>query len=321
MIVKPLQQDQQQLYNLWKTIFAYADGGSINYFFSEIYNRDDFLVVKDVSNTEIIAGLYIDQKVLSLNGILFEVSVLDNLFTLYKYRNQGVMSDLLNKVLSELKNRHLFTLIKYSESIDFRKFGFETIYYNKRYLINRSDLFNVDGYSISTQFLIGEMYDVYSKFIKRFNGCLIRDDVMFEKYVQALRASGKEIFVTRDSERNICGYMVYDYIASELNVLEIIYLDSIALLTLLNQAMGLNAYIYVTVSSSENLERIIKDIKFETIEHMMIKINDEKLFKALFNVQNASINNVLKKSDKPLYVGYYWFMDTVSAYVIKRAWD
>lgn len=118
MIVKPLKEDKVQLYNLWKTIFAYADGGSINYFFNNVYNRDNFLIVKDQSQNEIIAGLYNDQKILKLNGLMFNVSVLDNLFTLYKHRNSGVMSKLLSKTLQELENRQLFTLIKCSKSID-----------------------------------------------------------------------------------------------------------------------------------------------------------------------------------------------------------
>ncbi len=305
MIVKPLKEDKVQLYNLWKTIFAYADGGSINYFFNNVYNRDNFLIVKDQSQNEIIAGLYNDQKILKLNGLMFNVSVLDNLFTLYKHRNSGVMSKLLSKTLQELENRQLFTLIKCSKSIDFSKFGFETIYYNKRYIINRSDLFNIDGYSISAIFKVEELFNVYQSFISRFNGYLIRDLNMFESFIQVLKASGKEIFVSRDENMEIVGYMVYDYIASELQVLEIVYLNSTALITLLNQAMGLNAYIYVTVSAFENLERIIKGIKFEVNEYMMIKINDEKLFKSLFAVQSASIKTVLKKSDKPLYVGYF----------------
>ncbi len=166
-------------------------------------------------------------------------------------------------------------------------------------------MFNIDGYSISAIFKVEELFNVYQSFISRFNGYLIRDLNMFESFIQVLKASGKEIFVSRDENMEIVGYMVYDYIASELQVLEIVYLNSTALITLLNQAMGLNAYIYVTVSAFENLERIIKGIKFEVNEYMMIKINDEKLFKSLFAVQSASIKTVLKKSDKPLYVGYF----------------
>lgn len=305
MIVKPNETDKQQLYNLWKTIFAYADGGSINYFFNENYQAENFYLIKDENQELIHAGLLRDKKVLVLNGQKFNVSVLDKPFTLYKYRNQGLMSKLLQAVLDEVSYSELFTLIKCSKAKDFKSFGFETIYYKKRYIINRNDLFNVDGYSISNIFRSKELYNLYREFIKRFNGYLIRDLETFEDYINITKASGKEIFVTRDENKAIKGYMVFDYIASELVVLEIIYLDSTALLTLLNQAMGMNAYIYVDVSAFENLEVLLKSIKYEVIDHMMIRINDKELYKNLFNVNTTSIKAAIKASDKPLYIGYY----------------
>lgn len=305
MIVKPKETDKVNIYNLWKTIFSHADGGFINYFFNEKYRAQDFYLSKENNSDDIIAGLYCSPQTLSLNGQLFSVSVLDNLFTLYKHRNKGVMTNLLNKVIEELEYNQLFTLIKCSQFIDFKSFGFETIYYKKRYTINRSDLFNVDGYSISNIFKTKELSKVYNQFIAHFNGFLIRDLAFFEDYQEMINASGKEIFVTRDQDRQIKGYMVYDYVDGEMNVLEIVYLDSTALLTLLNQAMGMNAYIYVDVSQSENIELLIKEIDYQVIDYMMIRINDKELYKRFFNTKSTSIKSALKSVDKPLYIGYY----------------
>lgn len=308
MVVQPKKSDKQQLYNLWKTIFAYADGGSINYFFNEHYHADDFYLIKDAKEDLIVAGLLRDQKKLYLNGHLFAVSILDNLFTLYKYRNQGIMTSLLKSVIKELEYSELFTLIKTSNAKDFIQLGFETIYFKKRYFLKREDLFNVDGYSISKDFKIQELVLVYKDFTSRFNGYLIRDETSFANYVSMLKASGKEIFVTRNKNKEIFGYMVYNYVASELVVLELIYLDSTALLTLLNQAMGMNAYIYVDVSEGENLDRVISNLTYEIIDYMMIRINDKKLLKRMFNIEAYSLKSILKHNGKPLHIGYYWFM-------------
>ena len=308
MVVQPKKSDKQQLYNLWKTIFAYADGGSINYFFNEQYSAEDFYLIKDAKEDLIVAGLLRDQKKLYLNGHLFAVSILDNLFTLYKYRNQGIMNSLLKSVIKELEYSELFTLIKTSKAKDFTQLGFETIYYKKRYFIKREDLFNVDGYSISKDFRIKELVLVYKDFTSRFNGYLIRDEESFANYISMLKASGKEVFVTRNKNKEIFGYMVYNYVASELVVLELIYLDSTALLTLLNQAMGMNAYIYVDVSEGENLDRVFPKLTYEIIDYMMIRINDKKLFKRMFDVETTSMKSILKYNRKPLHIGYYWFM-------------
>ncbi|NLC54578.1 MAG: GNAT family N-acetyltransferase [Erysipelothrix sp.] len=305
MVQKPKKQDKQQLYNLWKTIFAYADGGSINYFFNETYNPDDFYLIKDEKEDLIVAGLLRDRQQLNLNGYIFEVSVLDNLFTLYKYRNQGIMHSLLQKVLKELEYSELFSLIKTSKAKDFKQYGFETIYYKKRYLVNRADLYNVDGYSISDVYKPNDLLEVYTKFISRFNGHLIRNEKMFKNYINILKASGKEIFVTRNADKEIMGYLVYNYVASELVVVEIVYLDSISLLTLLNQAMGMNAYIYVDVSENENLDKVIDNLVYEVIDYMMIRINDKELFKRLFNNDRATIKSIMKTSNRPLAIGYY----------------
>lgn len=304
-MVQGKKADKKHLYNLWKTIFAYADKGSINYFFNEKYQAEDFYLIKEEKSDLIIAGLWRDKKTLYLNGHLFKVSILDNLFTLYKYRNQGLMSKLLSRVIDELAYQELFTLIKTSKFKDFKKFGFETIYYKKRYLIKRADLYNVDGYSISKNFTSQELLTVYNKFMERFNGYLLRDQNSFESFIESLKASGKEIYVTRSEINEIYGYMVYNYIEGELRIVEIVYLDSIALLTLLNQAMGLNAYIYVDVSLNERLGRLIPNLTYEIVDQMMVRVNDKKLFKMIFKLDTSSLKALVKTNRKPLHIGYY----------------
>lgn len=305
MIVKPNKNDENILYNLWKTIFSYRDGGFINYFFNERYNPKDFYLKKDQDLEEIISGIYLKDEVLNLNSQKFKVKVIDHIFTVHNQRSLGNMTSLLSTVLSEREFKELFTLVKFSPNFDFKKFNFETLYYKKRYTVNRSDLYNVDGYSISNIFKVGELAAVYKNFTTRFNGSFIRNLEDFEHFVEENIASGREIFVTRDLNKQIKGYMLYEYIKSELVILEIIYLDSTALLTLLNQAMGMNAYIYVDVSPYENFSKLIENLDYKLRDYMMIRINDKNLFMAMYKMKTPTIKQVTKSVNKPLYIGYY----------------
>lgn len=305
MVVAPNKNDKHQIYNLWKTIFSHADGGFINYFFNEEYRPENFYIIKDKSGEEVIAGLYKKDHILNLNNQKFKVRVLDHLFTVHNQRNQKIMTNLLNKVLSEVEYKELFTLVKYSPLIDFKKFNFETLYYKKRYTINRSDLYNVDGYSISNIFKPTEILQVYRQFIKRFNASLERNLDDFNDFVKRCLACGQEIFVTRDLDKNIKGYMVYEYVKTELVILEIIYLDSTALLTLLNQAMGMNAYIYVDVSPNENFSKLIENLDYKIRDYMMIRVNNKDLLTALFKMKTPTIKQVSKSVNKPLFIGHY----------------
>ena len=304
MITKATKKDKNNLYNLWKTIFAYEDGGFINYFFKEMYKENNFYLIKDAKDEMIKSGLHLEKRKLYFNNKLVEVGYLDKLFTVYKYRNQKLSETLLKAVLKELKHHSLFTIAKYNKRFDLSKYGFEILSYKKKSKLYRKDLYNVDGYSISNNFKKEELLQLYKDFTKHFNLYFIRDKDYYKDYINVAKACKREIYVSRDQNKKIKGYMLLGYKESEVEVLEIVYLDSTALLTLLNKAMGLNNYIYIYSSPSENFNLLFKNIEKQKIAHLMIKVNNQQLFNSLFNSTNARVKSLKNSYNKPQHAGF-----------------
>lgn len=297
-IIAPQITDKQLIYSLYNTA-TNIDSRSIDYFFSELYNADDFLIYKE--DDVVLCCMKAFSENLYLKGYKVEVVVIDNLI-ISGNCPLAIKDKFIEGCLEYFSKAKLFTITS-------RPFienqGFEDVFKHKRYRIYRRDLFNVDGYSISDRFDVYDIYLCYHRFVRHFDSYLDKDLAYFEAKLKRLEQENYEIYVSRNSQNDIVGYIVYNYIDGELEVVKVIYEDTLALLTLLNQAMGMNDHIYVHVSLNENLEKVFGNIHYELKKDVLIRINDLDLFRRLYRVSSKSLTEFLDKNHRPLYLGFY----------------
>lgn len=298
IVTVPQQEDKQLIFSLYNTATD-LDSRSIDYFFSEHYDPAHFLIVKQAD--VVLCCMKVREESIFLKGYHVEVMLIEQLVVSGNCP-RSVKNEFIDACLAQFEKRKLFTVL--TDSL-IKNRSFENIFRHKRYKLQRPALFNVDGYSISDRFEAHELLSAYDSFAKHFDSFMHKDLAYFEEKIKRLRNDNVEIFVSRDAHHDIVGYIVYNYIDGELEVLTVIYKDTLALLTLLNQAMGMNSHIYVNVSLNENLQKIFGSIHYDIIEDVFIRVNDVELFQRLYRTKCNSLTEFLDKNQRPLYLGFY----------------
>ncbi len=288
-------KDKQLIYSLYNTSLS-DDVKSIDYFFNEKYDSDNFLIYKE--DDVVLCALEFSNKLVYFNGHNIEAKNIERV--VYSLRSSKELKDeFIKSCILEFSKTTLLTLSDKSYS---NFLNFEPVFKKKRYRLDRSELFNVDGYSISEIFDLKDIHKLYTSFIEHFDLYIKRDIQYFEDYLKELELDNYEIYVTRNSENDILGYIVYNYVEGELEVVDIAYMDTLALLTLLNQAMGMNSHIYISVSLSESLERVFGSLKYKLEFNKYLLVNDINLYKRLFNITTNSVLEYAKKSEFLIYL-------------------
>ena len=288
-------KDKQLIYSLYNTSLS-DDVKSIDYFFNEKYDENNFLIYKE--NDVVLCSLEFSDQLIYFNGHNIEAKSIEKV--VYSLRCPKELKDeFIKACVQEFSKMALLTL----SNKDYSKLlNFEPVFKKKRYRLDRSDLFNVDAYSISEIFDLKDIHKIYTQFTSHFDLYIKHDIYYFEEYLKELELNNYEIYVTRNSENDILGYIVYNYLEGELEVVDIAYMDTLALLTLLNQAMGMNSHIYINVSVSESLERVFGSLKYQLDLDCYLLVNDINLYKRLFNIDTNSVLDYAKNSEFLIYL-------------------
>ena len=78
-----------------------------------------------------------DSASIMLAGHILETSMILGVATIPSYRKRGCMHELMNDVLDEVEHRELVTLIQAYNPSMYTQFGFEMVYYRRRYTVHR----------------------------------------------------------------------------------------------------------------------------------------------------------------------------------------
>lgn len=301
MIVQRLKdQDRDLLYSLYNTQ-TQRNSQDIDRFFKKEYKASDFLIYKE--SGVILCAMRVVDFEFYFRGYTLEANIIKDLIV-SKNCPKLVFQSFISQSLEAFKYMKL--LIFADENI-VDVIGFDCPIKLKQYKLFRKDLFNVDGYSIqkaSSEDALS-MCECYKTFTKSFKSYALKDLKFIENIIENSDDRFRSIYVTYNKNQEIMGYVIYEYRDNHVTVLEVIYKDAIALLTLLNQAMGLSDSIYLNVSLKENFSKVFEKIEYESLEHVGIMINDEELFQRLYNVKGTSLSRLIKESNEPYYLGIY----------------
>ncbi len=298
MTFRAEKNDALAIYNLYNTTKSESNS-FIDYFFNEVFDYKDYYILK--RDGIILALLKVKDEIIHFNNLNIVASVISEFLFADNCPN-NLLEDFVSKVLFSLKYKTLLTISK--SKFDLSKYGFNDFVFNKKYKLYRSDLFYVNDYYIVDDYNEEMLLDIYREFSSHFDIYLKRDKKYFVDYIKLLKKLNYEIYVIKSNKDKPFGYIVYNYIEGEIQVVELVYLDSIALVGLINQAMGINNYIYINTSSSESLNKIFKNMSFEVDDSMMLKVNDSDLFKRLLRLENKDVK-IENYRENSIYLRYY----------------
>lgn len=303
MIVRGDNSMIKQIKEIWRLCFVNEDPRYHDFFFKKLFKPDTALV--KIADRQAVSCLMRIPHDVMLNGVVIRASMIMGVATVPKYQNRGFMHELMNVALDEAEHQELVTFIQaYNPSI-YEQFGFRMVYYKRVYEITRDNVDKISNDGCAFNPKVNDMFKAYSMFVKRFNGFYIRNFERFGQYMEEVRAQGGKIVAYYDQYGLIQGYAVL--LLEGLNVVieELVYLNSVALLKLLNIALQQRATAIVHVSGAEDLSILLKGAVGKKYGFTMARINDYELFNRLYGSDVSSVEEAFKISNKPLYMNEF----------------
>ena len=185
------------------------------------------------------------------------------------------------------------------------QFGFEMVYYRRRYTVQRSQIPTCSNEGLTYKIKSEDLLEVYTAYVRRFDGFYLRTKEDFDHLHEECNAEGGKLIAYYDQNQQIQGYASLYQTAQGIEVRECIYLNSVALFKLLNLALQLKNEILVHTTADEHLEKIIKDVTWQDYGFTMARVNDYDLFNRLYGTTVASPKEAFALSGKPLFMHEY----------------
>ena len=154
---------------------------------------------------------------------------------------------------------------------------------------------------ITTDVFAKDMLKLYGQFVSRFNGYVVRDLNYFETLMKEIEAEKVRIIACY-RDREIEGYALLYLENKKLVIRECLYLNSRALLHLVNYALNILPEVTLQVSASENLVKLFPNSQYEEVDYTMVRLNDIELFNRLYNSNVSKVEEAMMMNDEPLYM-------------------
>ena len=299
MIEFAKREHRNEMLTLWRTCFPLLTGVYINYFFSSVYAEKDTLLY--YQNKRVIGGINRVECNILFNGRYLKSSIISGVCVDPRYRHQGLMHQLMATQIDHLQHSELVTLALASNDSDLSEFCFAPVYVRNSYEITRNMLPPTTNEGISYRFRANDMLYLYAQFIKRFNGFVVRDKKDMEDVVKRCQALGGKVIYYYDGNDKLQGYCAYHMDGLAVIVDELVYMDSIALIKLINYALMERHYIVISVSNHEDLSQLFPQAKVSPTIYAGLRINDYDLFNRLYNCNVTNVNDALSLSNKGMH--------------------
>lgn len=233
----------------------------------------------------------INKKVLNLHDKKIRVSYINPIIEMNEVD--------LSKVIRDLEQRDIITLIRSDKNEFLESLGFEAVVEHKICNIPAQLLpdFDVQGIVLSPP--TSTIKEVYDKYSNHFTGYFDRSMSDMERIVRDTQfAKGKVVGFLKSDQ--MVGYIRSIHHGSYVEVLECCYDTSGTLIRLLSFiSKGVNRIIYHT-SASEKIHKILPGIKVENKVIMLARINDKELFERLFHIKIISSYSAFNAFSKPI---------------------
>lgn len=304
MIRRATEEQTEEIKKLWITCFPLEDSRYIDFYFKNYYKPQ--YAWCNVHDDKIISVVIRTPHAMMFNGRVLRTSMLSGIATLPEYRHKGYMQEVMDVVLDACEHSELITILRTEKPKMYERFGFQMVYNRSIYRLKRSDVKRITIYGCAYEPTPLDLLKVYSAFIKRFNGFYARDLEYFVKYKQEVIHTGGKIVAYYNSKNQIMGYAVMKPNGDDLEVEELIYLDSMSLVKLLNACLQEKKNVEICVSDAEDLGKLFPKAERKKVAVTMARLNDAQLFSRLYGRRVSSVDSAFAISTKPLNLNEYF---------------
>lgn len=291
--------EYRTIYHWWKDIFAFDDGGHIDYYFATYVPKAQIYVLADEQD-QLLCALNVHIKTLSLNGEKFQASFIVGIFTPPKHRHQGYMHQLLNDVLAHRSHTDLVTLIQAYEPGIYGSFGFIDLYARRQFILDARHVPVISSQGVTYEPDPIAMTALYQRFTEHFNGFAVRNVDDLRNLIGEVKAQQGRI-VSVGSGADLRAYAFIFPHSTHIEIDEIVYTDAKALLQIVSTLLASSPKVLLKVSQAEDLTKLFPKAPMERVPYTAIRINHLALFNAHFNLQAANPAAALVALNRPLW--------------------
>lgn len=223
IIEKANDHDLEDIKKLWLQCFEDETEESTNYYFQELYHKENTFVLKN--DNHILSALQIVPMSIMKNKKPEECYFILGVCTHPYFQKQGLMKQLLYFVLSKYTNKTIY-LQAYHPEI-YRPFGFHASHYHQVIEIDKNMLENYSDLKISQQYDLLEKY--YHQFVSHFDEYRIRSHEYWQLLRKRCESFNDQILIFED-----LGYFIYHEDDESIYISEAIYFNQNNLLQMLS---------------------------------------------------------------------------------------
>ncbi len=219
-------QDKEKIKEIWHYCFGDKDP-FLTWYFNVKYRENNTLVVYDDEMP--VSSLQLLSYQLHFHGQEINTSYIVGVDTLPEARGKGYVKALLKESLMIMKERGQMISILLPFQYEFyRKYGWETCYYHKRYEIKPTALKSlINQYGqlrpINFQKDTGQLMQIYKKFTQNRHGYIARTWGDWKCIFDDLVMSGEKGYVIEGNNGMAEGYILYKIKDKVLNIYEMAY--------------------------------------------------------------------------------------------------
>jgi predicted acetyltransferase len=279
--------------DMWRYCFRDKDP-FLSWYFEEKYRDYNTLAVYE---DEIpVSSLQMLPYQLNFHGRLLDISYVVGAATLPEVRGKGYMKILLKRAVEIMRERgNVLNILLPFQYNFYRKYGWETCYYQKFYKIQMSDLKPIaKRYGrlrpVNINSDIDAMMSIYEKFIADKNGSIVRSKKDWTCIFTDHSFEGGMAYILEGENGNPEGYILYHLNAGVFNVHEMGFINSDAY-------RGLLWFVYAHAAQAEKVtwKAPIDDMTFISLSEprrdiilnpfVMVRVLDvEKLLCLLYDM-------------------------------------
>lgn len=300
MIEYGQESDVAEILELCLTTHPARERDFLQYYFHTQFQKGKSYFIRE--DEKLVSCMQMQEHEVVFQDHILLCSYIFGVSTHVDYRLRGFMDSLMNHVLDVCHQNYLITFIEAYNPKLYKKYGFETISYRKKYSISASDLKVKNTVGVSAQVEAEQLATLYNEFSKRFDCFYVRDEAYYEAYLQAIESSKGKVALYHDPKGMLKGYCVYYEQDDQVEVKELIYLDALAVYKLLKYAIAYMPYISLEVSNNERIEKIFKRSIPRTNTCVMARINNYTLFEKLYGESAKHVEAAFRVLKKPVLI-------------------
>lgn len=304
-MIKRAEKSQTSIIKeMWNVCFPQEEESYIDFYFEDCYKPENTIVLSE-SNI-IQSSLQRIPHDMMFNGRVIRTSMIVGVATLPRYQKQGNMRELMDIVIDEIEHQELITLVQAYNPALYEKYGFTMIYNHNETTIHRNEVPHTSNEGCSYEVTSEAMMKLYATFVKRFNGFYVRDVDYFDRLkIEVAKQKGKIVaYYNTDGKLEAYGKLLPN--SKELIIEECIYLNTVALMKIVNLALQYRGTVKLNTSEGEDLRILFPNSEVETNGSTMARINDFDLFNRLYGLNVNSIEEAFSSSGKPLFLNEFY---------------